>query len=282
MSDAKYDIFLSYAESDKENALKLRGALLNQGLAVYSDEERTASYDCILNILNEGLSLSKALLAYYSREYSRSRTCQWEITQAFIAGEKEARASEAIALSRIIIVNPERSKKHIFPEEFGKAFSARLPEDASDKACEKVAAGVGKQISKITNPIGEVIALDKPSWYRRAGTFHPSFTGRVNEIWNIHCALRNGGTVLLTGAKDEPHGLLGIGKSILAEEYAMRFGAAYPGGVYWISAAAPPPRIRARRSGRRAPGRYGRSPRASPPHAWARSGSGRSHARPAP
>jgi hypothetical protein len=31
-------------------------------------------------------------------------------------------------------------------------------------------------------------------------------------------------------------GLGGIGKTLLAEEYALRFGAAYPGGIYWLRA----------------------------------------------
>ena len=31
-------------------------------------------------------------------------------------------------------------------------------------------------------------------------------------------------------------GLGGQGKSLLAEEYALRFGAAYPGGVFWLRA----------------------------------------------
>ena len=31
-------------------------------------------------------------------------------------------------------------------------------------------------------------------------------------------------------------GLGGAGKSLLAEEYALRFSAAYPGGVFWLSA----------------------------------------------
>ena len=31
-------------------------------------------------------------------------------------------------------------------------------------------------------------------------------------------------------------GLGGVGKSLLAEEYALHFGAAYPGGVFWLRA----------------------------------------------
>src|SRR5262249_6189455 len=31
-------------------------------------------------------------------------------------------------------------------------------------------------------------------------------------------------------------GLGGVGKSLMAEEYALRFAAAYPGGVFWLRA----------------------------------------------
>src|SRR4051794_19695714 len=31
----------------------------------------------------------------------------------------------------------------------------------------------------------------------------------------------------------------GIGKTLLAEEYSLRFSASYPGGIFWLSAAAP-------------------------------------------
>ncbi len=33
-------------------------------------------------------------------------------------------------------------------------------------------------------------------------------------------------------------GMGGIGKTLLAEEYALRFGSAYPGGVFWLSATS--------------------------------------------
>ena len=37
-------------------------------------------------------------------------------------------------------------------------------------------------------------------------------------------------------ASAQVRGLGGIGKSLLAEEYALRFGAAYPGGIFWLRA----------------------------------------------
>jgi hypothetical protein len=30
----------------------------------------------------------------------------------------------------------------------------------------------------------------------------------------------------------------GVGKTLLAEEYALRFAAAYPSGIFWLSAVA--------------------------------------------
>ena len=44
---------------------------------------------------------------------------------------------------------------------------------------------------------------------------------------------------MLTGASRsiaQVRGFGGIGKSLLVEEYALRFGAAYPGGIFWLRA----------------------------------------------
>lgn len=53
-------------------------------------------------------------------------------------------------------------------------------------------------------------------------------------------ALRAADVGLITGARGDPalkvSGMGGIGKSLLAQEYALRFGAAYPGGVFWLRA----------------------------------------------
>jgi hypothetical protein len=57
-------------------------------------------------------------------------------------------------------------------------------------------------------------------------------------MWRIHSALHAGNAGLITGvsgpAVAQLRGLGGVGKSLLAQEYARRFGAAYPGGVIWL------------------------------------------------
>jgi hypothetical protein len=60
-------------------------------------------------------------------------------------------------------------------------------------------------------------------------------------MWAVHSALTAGEVGLITGAQGgdpavKVTGMGGIGKSLLAQEYALRFAAAYPGGVFWLRA----------------------------------------------
>jgi len=45
---------------------------------------------------------------------------------------------------------------------------------------------------------------------------------------------------LVTSTRGDPAlkltGMGGLGKSLLAQEYALRFAAAYPGGIFWLTA----------------------------------------------
>jgi hypothetical protein len=66
------------------------------------------------------------------------------------------------------------------------------------------------------------------------------FIGRLPDLWKLHSALRGAESAIITG--ESPSGLAqlsgmgGVGKSLLAEEYALRFSAAYPGGIFWLRA----------------------------------------------
>ena len=68
------------------------------------------------------------------------------------------------------------------------------------------------------------------------------FVGRLKEMWEVHSLLHAGDVAQITGAAaatggiGQVQGLGGVGKSLLAEEYALHFGAAYPGGIFWVRA----------------------------------------------
>ncbi|MFK8906208.1 TIR protein [Streptomyces sp. YS-3] len=71
------------------------------------------------------------------------------------------------------------------------------------------------------------------------------FTGRLPDLWRLHSALHVQEAPLVTGRTSagpvQLRGMPGIGKTRLAREYALRFGAAFPGGVHWVRAIAPQP-----------------------------------------
>lgn len=72
-----------------------------------------------------------------------------------------------------------------------------------------------------------------PRWFpaRRVGS--DRFVGRAHELERLHAMLLGSRVVGITA---QIRGLGGVGKSLLAVEYALHYGEAWPGGVFWIEA----------------------------------------------
>ena len=237
MTKEEYDVFFSYVHKDKDSAIRIVEALRASGIKVWFDENEIKDYDGIIRHLTKGLSHSKALVAYYSAKYPKSRFCQWEFTSAFLASQREGDPTK-----RIMVLNPEKGHEHIMPSEFQGALFKRVPENVDDAALNVIVESIKERVSRIANPIGHISTFDKPTWYGRNGIFYPNFVGRLSDMWNIHTKLNSYETILITSGTAQVQGMGGIGKSLLVEEYAMRFGAAYPGGIYWLSASQADPK----------------------------------------
>jgi len=236
MTKEEYDVFFSYVHKDKDSAIRIVESLRASGIKVWFDENEIENYEGIIRHLTEGLSHSKALVAYYSTKYPKSRFCQWEFTSAFLTGQIEGDPTK-----RIMVLNPEEGHEHIMPSEFQGALFKRVPENADDTALNVIVESIKERVSRIANPIGHISTFDKPTWYGRNGVFYPNFVGRLSDMWNIHTKLNSHETILITSGTAQVQGMGGIGKSLLVEEYAMRFGAAYPCGIYWLSASQTDP-----------------------------------------
>ncbi len=65
--------------------------------------------------------------------------------------------------------------------------------------------------------------------------------GRDDSIDQLHCLLAKA-----PGARVCLHGLAGVGKTSIAREYAYRFGASYPGGIWFVRASGQPASVMAR------------------------------------
>ena len=68
---------------------------------------------------------------------------------------------------------------------------------------------------------------------------NPHFTGREEELRKLARLLDAEGRVAAIGQVAAATGLGGIGKTQLAAEYAHRYGARYPGGVFWLNMEDP-------------------------------------------
>ncbi|MGW1181126.1 TIR domain-containing protein [Streptomyces drozdowiczii] len=237
---AAWDVFLSYSRTDADKARSLAHMLRDQGLRVFLDDMAVDDFASITASISEALARSKVLLALYSAEYPRRRACQWELTYAYLAAQREGDPR-----SRVLVINPEPSADHVQPVELRDARHWLWP-TASD-ALRRLAEQVAAHVAGIEAPLGAtghlaggrgapaVPWLPAPA---RAGSAR--FTDRLAEQWRIHTALVRHRAPLVaqpgsgSGRAAQLRGMPGIGKSVLAQEYALRFGSAYPGGVYWF------------------------------------------------
>jgi hypothetical protein len=233
-----YDIFFSYPHADKDEVMPIARALQAAGLNVWIDETNVEDGASITKSIVEGLAQSKMLLAYYSQNYPRSRACQWELTAAFLASQREGAGRPE---RRIRIIKPKEVHVEIHPVELRDALYHQVSVHASPDEICGIVESVKAHVDGIAGVFGEIRALKPPAWYGRRGVGYLRFVGRFSYLWKIHSDLHAYEYSVITGAPaassvDYVHGMGGVGKSLLAEEYARRFGAAFPGGVFWLSA----------------------------------------------
>jgi tetratricopeptide (TPR) repeat protein len=230
---AEYDIFFSHAWADGDRPQQIANALTRAGLRVWFDAAEINDFDSITRTVTEGLAQSKALLAYYSKTYPLRRACQWELTAAFLAAQTEGDPRR-----RVLVISPEERSDHIHPVELRDAKFRTTP-GADGVALQELAQSIVKHVAQLKGPLPDTHPLTAPNWYGMAPVGSARFVGRLAEMWQVHSLLHAADVVQITGAVvnvGQVSGLGGVGKSLLAEEYALHFGAAYPGGVFWLRA----------------------------------------------
>ena len=233
MEHREYHLFISYRHSHSEPVKALVQALNAEGLSVWHDEAENTSFQAITHNIRDGLAKSRAFLAFYSKDYPDSRPCQWELTAAFIAAQKKGEVNQ-----RLLVINPESDGEHIHPIELRDAVYASVPEGEDEVV--RLAGEIKSHIQPIDGTFAAIHPLQPPHWFGTAGIGSNRFVGRVEQMWLTHSGLTAGDAAIITAANGANLARLqgggGFGKSLLAEEYAMRFAAAYPGGIFWLRA----------------------------------------------
>ena len=231
--DATYDVFVSYAHHDKPAVAPIVEALRRDGLEVWFDETHIDDFESITQSIRNGLQQSKSFLCYYSRIYAPRRTCQWELTTALIAAGGHA---ESDAPKRMMVINPENDPEHIQPASLrGTRYRGRPTDDASLRA---LVDSIVSKTNEIQSSFGKTSPLT--TWYGSATRAAERFVGRARDMWELHSLLHGVEDEIITmqhgPASVQVRGMGGVGKSLMVEQYALRFAAAYPGGVFWLRA----------------------------------------------
>lgn len=200
---------------------------------VWIDDAQITTFDPIPERIRQGLAQAKVLLAWYSVDYPTRRACREELTLALLAAQRQHQPD------RVLVINPEPDSEHLLETQL---LNSRFAGQQDLQDLDRLADRIAERVSAQPTPLGQLPAEDRALWYGTEAwqDGSPRFVGRLQELWTLHDKL--GRTTELVGGRQAGQalalvaGLGGVGKSLLAAEYARLFASSYPGGVVWLSA----------------------------------------------
>lgn len=218
---AAAEVFVSYSRRDRVAVLALIEALADAGIRVWRDETQLQPHDAIHEGVAEAIADARVVLAWYSHHYATSEPCQWELIAAWCGHDG----------ARVLLVNAEAGIDHIAHRCLLDRQLARAEDTAG------IVDAVRRTLASADGPIGR--APPRPPHHGRQLSGSRQFVGRRTALWALHSGLTAARATMLHGTERalvQLRGFGGVGKSLLAEEYALRFGAAHPDGIFWLSA----------------------------------------------
>lgn len=224
-----FDVFVSYSRADREKVDLFVTGLESAGLRIWMDRSEIPVFSDVDQKIGEGLAQSRLFVAIYSRAYADSVACQKELIAAYLA----AQLCQQRPATRIVVVNLEGGSFSHIPQSLR---GLQIP--SLDGLTEgEVIAGLREKLGGVPGPIGQ------RDWaIRITGNIAPSstFVGRSRELWDLHEKLTQNRLGFISGKFGgdtvQLRGLGGIGKSLLAHEYWLRYAASYPGGLFELRA----------------------------------------------
>jgi len=123
----------------------------------------------------------------------RSRACQWELTAAFLAAQREGDPRQ-----RVLAVNSESGAEHVHPVELRDALFRKAPAADDAAALADLAASAKRHADGLPGVFGEIQPLTGPQWHGWRGTGSNRFVGRISKTWKIHSGLKAASVPVIT------------------------------------------------------------------------------------
>ena len=118
------------------------------------------------------------------------------------------------------------------------------PDEGDGSAYTLLAVNIRDRIAALAPEEGPPTprpAPPAPRWMPAPRTGAARFVGRTTQLWALHERLARfrGPASAAPASVVRINGTAGSGKTLLALEYALRFEAAWPGGIFWIRHGGP-------------------------------------------
>ncbi|GAA1089713.1 toll/interleukin-1 receptor domain-containing protein [Nocardiopsis composta] len=234
MADTRGGVFFSYVRTEYRLAEPLIAALRAQGLRVFVDRHDVRDFSSISESLSGALAESTLLVALYSPAYLSRSSCNFELTAAFLAGQREGDPCR-----RIAVISPTSSFEHVHPMELRDRRSFSLADHLGRE--DELAAAIARRAGEVGGTIGPPPEGGGVRWFPAPPLGRPEFQPFRRRLWEAHSALRPGAASYHTGRWEGGSAWvssLDAGTATaFCHAYAFQFGAAYPGGVYWLDLA---------------------------------------------
>lgn len=225
-----FDVFICYSWGDKDLADQLYDELDALDVSVFKDDESIDDWAEMLPSIRQKLLGSRVLVPLITPRFYESEHCRTELHLALMQSYWLERGKVSRILSVLWQVEPRAVRPRVLKHN-------KLPK--AGKSPAELARQIKAVVTKLeaTDPrrFGDAPEVSPPDWFPAPMVTRPRFTGRSDELWELHEALL---------AKDKPRdrghpvvsvrGVGGQGKSTLVAQYALWFGEDHPGGVFVI------------------------------------------------
>ncbi len=230
------DFFISRTGADAEMAKLIAGIVRDAGGTAFYQNEHFGHAD-FMRRMEQGYESGARMIALLSPEYQQSEYCRAEYNHVLSQHKDPSNLQRTgLIVLRVADCAPAGNLQNL-------AYTDLVPlltDIAALTRVVRVAIGADTRASEV----------DFAKLHIRAGEQirHPAiravpdFTGREDLLASLDAKLwRGGGKVALSNSSETPvalRGFGGVGKTVLAQEYAWRNRTRYH-GVWWIGAATP-------------------------------------------